>query len=39
MLDKFLEDSDNSDLKPVQTNVPDLSDAPGPVAMYKPTAN
>ncbi len=39
MLDKFLEDSDNSDLKPVQTNVPDLSDAPGPVAMYKPKAN
>ena len=39
MLDKFLEDSDTSDLKPVQTNVPDLSDAPGPVAMYKSTAN
>ena len=39
MLDKFLEDSDNSDLKPVPTKVPDLSDAPGPVAMYKPLAN
>ncbi|HEU0084360.1 MAG TPA: alpha/beta hydrolase [Bradyrhizobium sp.] len=39
MLDKFLEDSDTSDLKPVQTNVPDLSDAPGPVAMSRPTAN
>jgi hypothetical protein len=39
MLDKFLEDSDNSELKPVQTNVPDLSDAPGPVAMYKPKGN
>src|ERR1043165_6436399 len=39
MLDKFLEDSDNSDLKPVPTKVPDLSDAPGPVAMYKPVAN
>ena len=39
MLDKFLEDSDNSDLKPVPTKVPDLSDAPGPVAMYKPAAN
>ena len=39
MLDKFLEDSDNSDLKPVPTKVPDLSDAPGPVAMYKPSAN
>jgi hypothetical protein len=39
MLDKFLDDSDNSDLKPVQTKVPDLSDAPGPVAMYKPMTN
>jgi len=39
MLDKFLDDSDNSDLKPVPTKVPDLSDAPGPVAMYKPVAN
>ena len=39
MLDKFLEDSDSSDLKPVPTKVPDLSDAPGPVAMYKPLAN
>jgi alpha/beta hydrolase fold len=39
MLDKFLEDSDNSELKPVPTKVPDLSDAPGPVAMYKPAAN
>jgi hypothetical protein len=36
MLDKFLDDSDNSNLAPVPTKVPDLSDAPGPVAMYKP---
>src|SRR4051812_24113897 len=36
MLDKFLEESDSSDLKPVPTKVPDLADAPGPVAAYKP---
>jgi hypothetical protein len=40
MLDKFLDDSDNSQLAPVPTKTPDiLADAPGPVAMYKPTAN
>jgi hypothetical protein len=37
MLDKFLDDTDNSQLAPVPTKVPDLTDAPGPVAMYKPT--
>jgi pimeloyl-ACP methyl ester carboxylesterase len=35
MLDKFLDDTDNSDLAPV-TKVPDLSDAPGPVPLNKP---
>jgi hypothetical protein len=35
MLDKFLEDTDNSNLAPV-TKVPDLSDAPGPVPLNKP---
>ncbi len=39
MLDKFLDDTDNSALAPVPTKVPDLADAPGPVAMYKPIAN
>jgi pimeloyl-ACP methyl ester carboxylesterase len=40
MLDKFLNDNDNSDVAPVPTKVPDvLTDAPGPVAMYKPTRN
>jgi pimeloyl-ACP methyl ester carboxylesterase len=37
MLDKFLDDTDNSQLAPVPAKVPDLTDAPGPVAMYKPT--
>jgi hypothetical protein len=39
MLDKFLDDSDNSQLAPVPTKVPDLTSDPGPVAMYKPTRN
>jgi hypothetical protein len=39
MLDKFLNDSDNSEIAPVPTKVPDLTDAPGPVAMYKPTSH
>jgi hypothetical protein len=39
MLDKFLDDSDNSQLAPVSTKVPDLTSDPGPVAMYKPTRN
>jgi hypothetical protein len=40
MLDKFLNDSDNSSVAPVPTKTPDvLSDAPGPVAMYKPVRN
>jgi hypothetical protein len=38
MLDKFLEDSDNSQLAPVPVKVPDLADAPGPVALSKPAA-
>ncbi|HYW61991.1 MAG TPA: alpha/beta fold hydrolase [Bradyrhizobium sp.] len=36
MLDKFLDDTDSSDLAPVPTKVPDLSDAPGPVPLNKP---
>jgi alpha/beta hydrolase fold len=40
MLDKFLNDNDNSQLAPVQTKTPDvLTDAPGPVAAYKPVPN
>jgi hypothetical protein len=39
MLDKFLSDSDNSEVAPVPTKVPDLKDAPGPVAMSRPAAN
>jgi hypothetical protein len=40
MLDKFLSDSDNSEVAPVPTKIPDvLTEAPGPVAMYKPTTN
>jgi alpha/beta hydrolase fold len=40
MLDKFLNDSDNSEVAPVPTKTPDiLTEAPGPVAMYKPTSN
>src|ERR1700716_841766 len=37
MLDKFLNDSDNSEIAPVPTKTPDvLTNAPGPVAVYKP---
>jgi predicted SnoaL-like aldol condensation-catalyzing enzyme len=40
MLDKFLNDTDNSELTPVPTKTPDvLADAPGPVALSKPVAN
>jgi hypothetical protein len=40
MLDKFLNDADNSEIAPVPTKTPDiLTEAPGPVAMYKPTSN
>ena len=40
MLDKFLNDSDNSEIAPVPTKVPDvLANAPGPVALSKPVAN
>jgi pimeloyl-ACP methyl ester carboxylesterase len=40
MLDKFLDDSDNSELAPVPTKTPDvLANAPGPVALSKPVAN
>ena len=40
MLDQFLDDSDNSALKPVKTKTPDvLTEAPGPVALYKPVRN
>src|SRR4051794_38567297 len=40
MLDKFLNDTDNSDLAPVPTKTPDvLANAPGPVALSKPVPN
>ncbi len=40
MLDKFLNDSDNSEVAPVPTKTPDvLTNAPGPVAMSKPVPN
>jgi pimeloyl-ACP methyl ester carboxylesterase len=40
MLDKFLNDVDNSDIAPVPTKTPDvLANAPGPVALNKPVPN
>jgi len=40
MLDKFLNATDNSDVAPVPTKVPDvLANAPGPVALSKPVPN
>jgi hypothetical protein len=40
MLDKFLNDNDNSQLAPVPTKTPDvLTEAPGPVALNKPVPN
>jgi hypothetical protein len=40
MLDKFLNDADNSEIAPVPTKTPDvLANAPGPVALSKPVAN
>jgi predicted SnoaL-like aldol condensation-catalyzing enzyme len=40
MLDKFLNDTDNSDIAPVPTKTPDvLTLAPGPVALDKPVPN
>jgi hypothetical protein len=40
MLDKFLNDTDNSNLAPVPTKTPDvLTLAPGPVALNKPVPN
>jgi hypothetical protein len=40
MLDKFLEESDNSSsLAPVPTTVPDVATARGPVTTTKPVAN
>jgi len=40
MLDKFLNDADNSELAPVPTKTPDvLTLAPGPVALNKPVPN
>jgi hypothetical protein len=40
MLDKFLNDTDNSELAPVPTKTPDvLTLAPGPVALNKPVPN
>jgi hypothetical protein len=39
LLDKFLNDVDNSAIAPVPTKVPDVTTDPGPVAMYKPIRN
>jgi hypothetical protein len=40
MLDKFLNDADNSELAPVPTKTPDvLTLAPGPVTLNKPVPN
>jgi hypothetical protein len=40
MLDKFLNDTDTSELAPVPTKTPDvLANAPGPVALSKPMPN
>src|ERR1700704_6297185 len=40
MLDKFLNDADNSEIAPVPTKTPDvLTLAPGPVALNKPVPN
>ncbi|MEA2837211.1 MAG: hypothetical protein QOD89_1761 [Bradyrhizobium sp.] len=40
MLDKFLNDADNSEIAPVPTKTPDvLTLAPGPVALDKPVPN
>lgn len=40
MLDKFLNDVDNSQIAPVPTKTPDvLANAPGPVALPKPVPN
>ena len=40
MLDKFLNDTDNSEIAPVPTKTPDvLTLAPGPVALDKPVPN
>jgi len=40
MLDKFLNDADNSEIAPVPTKTPDvLTQAPGPVALSKPVPN
>src|SRR5882757_267127 len=40
MLDKFLNDTDSSEVAPVPTKIPDvLANAPGPVALSKPVPN
>jgi hypothetical protein len=40
MLDKFLNDADNSEVAPVPTKTPDvLTLAPGPVTLNKPVPN
>jgi len=40
MLDKFLNDTDSSEIAPVPTKTPDvLANAPGPVALSKPVPN
>jgi pimeloyl-ACP methyl ester carboxylesterase len=40
MLEKFLNDTDSSEIAPVPTKTPDvLANAPGPVALSKPVPN
>ena len=36
MLDKFLSDTNDSDLQPVDTTTPKVTTEPGPVALYAP---
>src|SRR3979490_964212 len=39
MLDKFLSDTNDSDLQPVDTTTPKVTTEPGPVALYAPPKN
>jgi pimeloyl-ACP methyl ester carboxylesterase len=39
MLDKFLNDTNDSDIAPVDTSAPKIATEPGPVALYAPVKN
>jgi alpha/beta hydrolase fold len=39
MLNKFLSDTTESDIAPVDSSVPKIATEPGPVALYAPTKN